>query len=672
MDSNTLGTITGWCDGYDRGHIRGWAWYPRQPHQTVVVEVVVNGQVVAEAAACIMRPDLKTAGIGQGRHAFAIPFTRPLDAPETLQVTVRAKEDGTILNAGVFTIVTTPEALAADQHRASLSHLAATFGLWDEPTPPQANTAHPPRTTLNFILYAAAASSSADIATKLGADDYSYLFVMKFFREVLRALGTVHMVTDPSRDVDTIYRACMARGEECVFFSFAPPHATTLGLACPTIPVIAWEFGTIPDTAWDDEPRNDWRYVLRQTGRAITISRFAANVIREAMGPMFPVASIPTPVWNRMAGLSTEAPRSTTIKPICLDGFIWDSRVAKLALEMTLPPLPATRPRKPPVQLPLRGYLLTLAEPNAAAAQPHISPGRISRIIARLAKRIQFLSRHPQTASGAVPTTSVFPPPWQPETDLPPIDEPALAVFDPDPYPAQRAQPPADAPALHLDGIVFTAVLSPKDGRKNWQDILSAFVFAFKTTPDATLVFKMIGTDPGYWWWEFHDAASRLPAFTCRVVVLHGYLDDENYGKLITATHFVTNASLAEGQCLPLVEFMSASRPAIAPDHTAMSDYITPQNALVVESDIEYCAWPHDPRNLLRTTRYRIHWPSLHDAFTQAYEVAKTDPDAYAAMGNAAAATMQTYCGDKSTIASLQQILCLQPAVTAMLEAAVP
>jgi glycosyltransferase involved in cell wall biosynthesis len=390
------------------------------------------------------------------------------------------------------------------------------------------------------------------------------------------------------------------------------------------------------------------------------------------MGPMFPVASIPTPVWNRMAGLSTATPRSTTIKPICLDGFIWDSRVAKLALEMTLPPLPATRPRKTPVQLPLRGYLLALAEPNAAAAQPHVSPGRISRIIARLAKRIQFLSRHPQTASGAVPTTSVFPPPWLPETDLPPIDEPALAVFDPDPYPAQQAQPPADAPALHLDGIVFTAVLSPKDGRKNWQDILSAFVFAFKTTPDATLVFKMIGTDPGYWWWEFHDAASRLPAFTCRVVVLHGYLDDENYGKLITATHFVTNASLAEGQCLPLVEFMSASRPAIAPDHTAMSDYITPQNAFVVESDIEYCAWPHDPRNLLRTTRYRIHWPSLRDAFTQAYEVAKTDPDAYAAMGNAAAATMQTYCGDKSTIASLQQILCLQPAVTAMLEAAVP
>ena len=57
-----------------------------------------------------------------------------------------------------------------------------------------------------------------------------------------------------------------------------------LGLACPTIPVFAWEFDSIPTETWFGEPFQDWRYVLKKTGRAITHSKFAVGAVRAAMG----------------------------------------------------------------------------------------------------------------------------------------------------------------------------------------------------------------------------------------------------------------------------------------------------------------------------------------------------------------------------------------------------
>jgi glycosyltransferase involved in cell wall biosynthesis len=226
----------------------------------------------------------------------------------------------------------------------------------------------------------------------------------------------------------------------------------------------------------------------------------------------------------------------------------------------------------------------------------------------------------------------------------PPMPVPDLAVFYPDPYPQVGA--PEPAVQASISGIVFTAVLSPKDGRKNWQDIVTAFAQAFQDTPDATLVLKMIGADPTYWWWEFNIVMKALPPFQCRIMVLSGYLDDAAYQALIAATHFVVNASLAEGQCLPLVEFMSGYRPAIAPLHTAMLDYIRPENAVIVASSEEFCSWPHDPRNHLITTRHRIEWPSLRDAYRAAYDIARNDPARWHAMGQDAARSVQGYCAD--------------------------
>jgi len=192
---------------------------------------------------------------------------------------------------------------------------------------------------------------------------------------------------------------------------------------------------------------------------------------------------------------------------------------------------------------------------------------------------------------------------------------------------------------------VLTSVFAPKDGRKNWQDMLTAFLSAFSDTADATLVFKMIGRE-SYWWWETHDLLARMPPARCRVVVLQGFLSDAYYAELIGATHWVVNSSVAEGLCLPLLEFMCAGRPALAPGHTAMADYLNPGNSLVVRSDEDYCGWPQDTRCHFTSTRHRVEWASLRDCMREAYRITRFDPKRYDAMCNAAVATMSHFCTD--------------------------
>jgi glycosyltransferase involved in cell wall biosynthesis len=753
MDAQDSDTIVGCTDGYRLGYVEGWAWRPNRPHDTVVVQLLADGALVAEATACLPRPDLSTAGIGHGQHAFAIPFTIEPDAPAVLHLTVRAK-DGPVLPDGEFDIETSAETRADLAQRRSIAHLEQVFGPFTAANPPSPGAPPPPQVPrLNFVLYAARANTG--LAGTLGMPEYSYVFVMRGFREVLRRLGTVHQVRDPA-DVDAIHDACLARGESCLLLSFAPPQSTPLGLRCPTIPVIAWEFGTIPTGGWLGDAREDWRLVLRQTGRAITISDFAARAVRATMGAAFPVIFIPTPVWDRLAGLRARlagGPAAGRPASVRLDGYVWDSRVTTLSVTMRTPPLPPGRERAEAPLLPMRGAQLALARASAAAqasareeaadvaeaaeaaarqtaagAQEAAAREAEARAAVPVEKNFRarlrftaFLARQwyrevvrdvlPRPVIGLIstagrmviaararPVIAAVPPPepvalppadpgvqqapqapqaarieappapeppvtarylpvgdgvrpagtnrikYCPAPEFDPLPEPDLALFVPDPYPDARA--PAPGTDVDIGGIVFTAVLSPKDGRKNWQDILTAFVAAFTDQPDATLVLKMIGSDPTYWYWEFCNIVKALPAFRCRVLVLSGYLADPDYQALIAATHFVVNASLAEGQCLPLVEFMSGHRPAIAPLHTAMLDYIGPDNAVIVASEIEFCSWPHDPRNYLLTTRHRIEWPSLREAFSAAWRIAREEPTRYAAMAEAAAASVRDYCSD--------------------------
>jgi len=197
---------------------------------------------------------------------------------------------------------------------------------------------------------------------------------------------------------------------------------------------------------------------------------------------------------------------------------------------------------------------------------------------------------------------------------------------------------------VHLGGIIYTTVFNPMDGRKNWPDLVSGFVWAFRNAAGVTLVLKVIHSDFEQVRGDVTDAVFKLVPFKCRVVILHGYLNDPEYVKLIRASTYVVNTSYAEGQCLPLAEYMSAGKPAITPAHTAMEDYINEQNAFVVRSSVEATWWQHDIRHAFRTTRYRLDWESLCAAYLESYRVATTDPARYARMSRSAVESLQGYC----------------------------
>jgi glycosyltransferase involved in cell wall biosynthesis len=209
----------------------------------------------------------------------------------------------------------------------------------------------------------------------------------------------------------------------------------------------------------------------------------------------------------------------------------------------------------------------------------------------------------------------------------------------------ERTFPKQDAAVrIHLDGIIYTTVFNPSDGRKNWQDLISAFVWAFRDSPDATLVLKVIHYDFEEARKVVTDEVLKLVPFECRVVVLHGYLNGREYAKLIRQSTYVVNASYGEGQCLPLMEAMSAGKPAISPVHTAMEDYVTQSNCFVIRSSAERAWWPHDPRRAFRTTRYRIDWESLRSAYLESFHVAKHDSVRYARMASSAVESLRGFC----------------------------
>lgn len=400
----------------------------------------------------------------------------------------------------------------------------------------------------------------ATIRDNFGAPEYSYHFVMKAFRPALDRLGARIEVRDPGREVDPIYAAAQARGEDCVFLSFGPPQSTHLGLACPTVPVFAWEYDTIPDESWNGEPRHDWRYVLARTQAAMTLCSATVEAVRRTMGEDYPIWATPAPVFDRFAARRSEA-----------------------------------RGWREPFTLDVEGAAAI------SAGEIDLAPFHWERPVAESLHALQLV----------------------------------MAARETRPMPS----------SLALEGVIYTAVLCPRDSRKNWPDMIAAFVWAFRDTPGATLILKLTQAALDEALAPMLRFIATLGRFRCRVILLHGMLSDEAYGALIDASSYAVNTSVGEGQCMPLVEYMACGRPAVTPDHTAMRDYVTTKNAFVAPSTQRPAAWPHDDRLVNRGRHHRVSFAGLVEQFRESWRAAQ-QPARYAAMSRAAIGSVEAYCSE--------------------------
>jgi len=458
------------------------------------------------------------------------------------------------------------------------------------------------------------------IQTSLGKSEYSYYFLFKQFMPALEQIARVIPVASPD-EVDPLFHQLSGSGEPVIFLSISPPQQTPLRLRCPTICLFAWEFHDAPDRVWENDARHDWRYVLTRIAGAIACSRESAQSIRNLMGQDYPVVAIPAPVWAHFGDLLPAGgwqPHSGS-RSFEFSGNIIDSSVLGLSADGLVQHL--TRPPRRSVTCPVTD-------------QP--GPWRLSRNLFRSWIAALRHDRRPRVAAGA-------------SGEQPP--------------PSQAGLQPQENCRFELSGVVFCSILNPMDGRKNWIDIITAFCWAFRDTPDATLILKMTHHDLESYRIILLTLLSRLAPFQCRVVALHGFLDDDKYRELITLTDFYINASNAEGLCLPLMEFLSAGKPALAPRHTAMLDYLDEDIARLVETSEELASWSHDPVGILGSRRHRLNWESLMQGYRDCHALARTDPEAYQRMSVSGWQRMRQL--SETSVAAAQLQAFLTPFVTA-------
>lgn len=471
---------------------------------------------------------------------------------------------------------------------------------------------------MRILIYCNVADGA--IAQRLGTPDYSYHFVLEAFLPALEQFANVQRIYAPEFEADAIWNDCVAAGEDCLLLSFTPPHKLPAGLRCPTIPVFAWEYPDLPqgweEASWKSDVRHDWRMVLNLAGAALTLSTHTVEAVKNALGQSYPIVAVPTPLWEKFSAERDRAFRSPQRESvdIGMNVAMVDSRTLGLSAEGLINP--SGDDGTPSV--PETDALLPPMPPSESGTWPERRPSQPA--LETSGTEVPFIGSG-QIASG-----------WNipPRTDI----------------------------TARLSGVVYTAVITPADGRKNWEDMLTAFGWAFRDVEDATLVLKVGGPDL---LWEHHKMLmllTKLSPMKCRVVVLHGYIEDADYSQLIDATTYYVNTSLCEGLCMPLMEFLCCGVPALAPDHTSMADYIDPDFAFVIDSiGGQPALWPHGDYQIYRTSRNRINWHSLMEAYRLSYQVAKNDPARYAAMSTSALEHMYDYCAIDTVAKSLREFL---------------
>ena len=228
-------------------------------------------------------------------------------------------------------------------------------------------------------------------------------------------------------------------------------------------------------------------------------------------------------------------------------------------------------------------------------------------------------------------------------TDLSAYRKSLLLAAEPDVLPLPEVHG-EDQGLITLDGVLYTAIFNPHDARKNWMEMINGFCDALRDKADATLLIKLTHYDPSEIIPNYLEQLYKMGRMSCRVLLVHAYLQKPDYNALLRATTYAINTSHGEGQCLPLMEYMSAGKPALAPRHTSMRDYIDEDCAFVIDSSVEPGTWPHDQRQAFRSLRQRIHYQSVVEAYQRSYHVARHESQVYAAMGDAATASLRRYC----------------------------
>ena len=436
-------------------------------------------------------------------------------------------------------------------------------------------------------------SSPAPVASaaSLGRENYSYSFALKQFRPLLARWGAVQEVNQPESRVEFSVRRFRQGGFAPTHLGFSPLHAAYLARDARNAAFVFWEYPDLPLRVTADDPRYDWARVADRFDRIFTASTFSRDAFQRA-GVTTPIEVVPVPVAPEWFGVPDWQP----------------DRPATLEVASYEYPLPFDTPHIAVPGAPPGGKAGVLKSAYRACVKPLLP----APLLLRLQRRLDALLKPPvpQVAGVAVPVPC--------------------------------------RPRLDLSGVVYLHVCNPYDERKNWQDLVSAFLDGLGDRPDATLVIKLVADGS-----LLPHAVNAINRFyldlgrthRARIALVGGYLSDEQMRELVRASTYYATAARAEGANLPLMDALAAGRPVLSPRHTSMLDYHDAGLGWVVPSCEEPAALAVGAEKFL-SRWHRVDADGLAAQFRESYEVAVGAPARYRALAAAARARMTEYASE--------------------------
>ncbi len=430
-------------------------------------------------------------------------------------------------------------------------------------------------------------------ARNLGEVAYSYRFVYSAFAPLLARWAATREVDRPESRLDFAVRECRRAGQAPAHLSFLPLHQTYLTGRAPNAAFPFWEFPDVPAEDLGNNPRQNWRRVADRLDVVLTASAFTRDAFLRA-GTQAPVRVVPVPVPAEYFALPPWRPGQRVVLD-CPCYTFPQGEAPDPARQAPWAPVPVGRS--------LRSRARQAYHRHLRRFLPHSVQDTVTRVMRAVRSR--------------------------------PEDMKPLAFFP-------------HSPRLELSGVVYATVFNPNDPRKNWHDLLSAFLLALGDREDATLVLKLV-VSPALLLKALNLVYAHYRRLgvrhRCKVVVVTDYLSDAQMCELARGSTYYLNTSHAEGACLPLQDFLAAGRPGVAPAHTALADYFHDGVGFVVASHPEPAAWPHDPDGRCRTSWHRLVWQSLADQLRASYAAARSDVRRYQALAERGRAEIAAFAG---------------------------
>jgi hypothetical protein len=450
----------------------------------------------------------------------------------------------------------------------------------------------------------------------LGVPGYSYDLVAQLFVPLLARWGEIIPVARESSALEAATREARRRGLDPIHVSFLPFQDFCPAPSVPNVIVPAWEFPDAPDHVFDGNPRNDWLAASRQCDLILVGGQFTVETLQRA-GIRTPIRIVPVPTpdayfripaWQADRTIHIPYPAYVFPHPDVPASALWDAPEINVEEENGTT-LAAPGRWRDAMRSTYSQYVKPLVPPTA-----HTWIKVLARKVGRNA--------------------------WERYVDS------------------------CRRPHVDLSGVVYTCIFNPGDGRKNWEDLFSGFIWGLRDRDDAALVVKLI-TEEQIWIERILMYYRRLGlAHRCKVVLLTEYLQPEHMLDLVRASTYYLTTTRAEGNCLPVMNYLAAGRPCVAPCHTALSDYFTHEMGFIVETHPEPAIWPHDSRLRFRTTWGRIVWPSLVEQLRRSYHVAHHERSTYDALGVCGQRKMAQWASAESVWPRLRSALDLLDVLT--------